>query len=130
MSILPPPAPLSVIESTLAVYNAIYDNAKYTAFRLMVESAVAAKYPALSQRDVVIVASAVMNRVIDASINLCDPTNQCNPGALERARDSLRHYERKCSYLLRLRLMLYCWDFMFATNPGARAAVDAINRPG
>lgn len=118
MTIIEPP-PMDTVEATLAIYNAVYlsgYNPRFLEIDQMVQAAVAVKFPALAGHDLIIVASQITNRVLDASIQVCDNTGLVFPTALEGLLPMLAFYDAP---LGPLSIAVLAYLFSFAIDASA-----------
>lgn len=81
------------LESTMALYNAVYNNYAYEAVSSSVAFAVGEHWPELNPREVEAVACVIMNRIIDATTAICDQTGSIFPGSVDYLHSILNFYD-------------------------------------
>lgn len=105
---LPPPPPPAAVAAALDSYNMRFNNARLVDLDTYVQEVVVRKFPALDERDARKVAAAIMNRVINASIMLCDTTGLVHPDAYVKLERTIEFYRGS---LLGFAVTSYLWGF-------------------
>jgi hypothetical protein len=90
---LPEPPSGEAIDACLVEYEKRYNNQKFLDLETYVQEVVARKFPMLDERDCISVTSAIMNRVINETMRLCDRTRTVFPAAHEQLQATISFYQ-------------------------------------